>query len=527
MSNQDQQTPAADPNPGFDSRPPLFQDRAFVGMTATQFLGAFNDNLFKQALLLLFVAVPVVGGTRDMQWLGMLVFSVPFIFFSGYAGYLSDRHSKRTVIFFSKVAEIAIMTLGALLFVFYALNSLSPWLVVVMSIVLFCMGSQSAFFGPGKYGILPELFRERDLPQANGIILMTTFIAIIFGSALAGLFFPDYTKLTESRIVSRLELSDEQQAEAAEVLESRAQKLRVVKEREKAERKAMPDDRQKIVADSNSKLANLLTGGQRFSFNWLWLLGLFCIAVAIIGTRTSLWIRQVPRSAPNLEFQVSGLWISRETRKMLWTDRPLLEALVASSVFWLVAAMVQMAVIALGKLQMGMNEIWTSVLTAAVSVGIAVGSIIAGTASKNRFNTKIMKTGLWGLVVFLFLMAPQGFGERPHLLGYWGSFVALIILGTFTGMFAVPLQVFLQSRPPADEKGRMIAAQNLCNWIGITLSAGLYFASGKIIDAFDWPRSYNFAITAVLLLFVAVLYRPTETPLSQTESQHVGSHSAE
>jgi acyl-[acyl-carrier-protein]-phospholipid O-acyltransferase/long-chain-fatty-acid--[acyl-carrier-protein] ligase len=430
---------------------PLLSDRSFIGMTATQFLGAFNDNLFKQALLLLFVAVPVADGTRDLQWLGTLVFSVPFILFSGYAGFLSDRSGKRTVIFCSKVAEIGIMAMGALLFALYAWHGLTPLLVALFSIVLFCMGSQSAFFGPGKYGILPELFRDRDLPQANGIILMTTFLAIIFGSAMAGLFFPDM----------------------------------------------------------------------------LWALGVFCILVAMVGTGTSLLVRRVPASSPGLQFEYTTLWISNETRTLLRHDRPLLNALLASSVFWLAAAMVQMAVIALGKLQLGQNEFWTSVLTAAVSIGIAVGSVLAGAASKNRFNTRVMKTGLWGLVVFLLLMAPQGWGGQPHLLGYWGSLAALIVLGMFTGLFAVPLQVFLQSRPPAGEKGRMIAAQNLCNWIGITMSAGLYWGSDRILVHFAWPRSYTFALTAILLLVVAVLYHPEDTPLIDAEPDHVGSEAGE
>ena len=432
-------TGPADPEPAImpsRANRSLLRDRSFIGMTATQFLGAFNDNLFKQALLLLFVAVPVDGGTRDLQWIGTLVFSVPFILFSGYAGFLSDRHGKRTVIYLSKVAEIVIMVMGALLFVLCARQGISPLLVALLSIVLFCMGSQSAFFGPGKYGILPELFRDSDLPQANGIILMTTFLAIIFGSGMAGFFF-----------------------------------------------------------------SNLIG------------VGLFCILVAIIGTGTSLLVRPVPPSSPDLKFELSTLWISRETRQMLAADRPLLSALLASSVFWLAAAMVQMAVIALGKLQLGENEFWTSVLTVSISVGIAAGSLLAGAASRQRFNTRVLKTGLWGMVLFLLLMAPPGWGGRPHLLGYWGSLAALIALGVCTGMFAVPLQVFMQSRPPAGEKGRMIAAQNLCNWIGITMSAGLYWASGRLLVLFNGPPSYTFALTALLLLVVAVIYRPKDIPL--------------
>ena len=429
----------------------LWQNRSFWGHLATQFFGAFNDNLFKQALLLIFVTVQVADTERDLQWLATLVFSLPFILFSGYAGFLSDRYSKRTVIICSKVAEIVIMVLAVILFLVYQYSNLSPLLLTMMLLVLFCMGSQSAFFGPGKYGILPELFRDRDLPQANGIILMTTFLAIIFGIALAGAFFPEH----------------------------------------------------------------------------LWMLGLLCVAVAVVGTSTSLLIRIVPRSSPHLQFEVSTLWISRETRRMLWNDGPLFNALIASSIFWLVASMVLMAVNSLGKLQLKQDEFWTSILTAAVSVGIAIGSVLAGATSKNRFNTRVMKTGLWGLILFLFLMAPQGWGERPHLLGYWGSLVTLIILGAFTGLFAVPLQVFLQSRPAADEKGRMIAAQNLCNWIGITMSAGLYLSADWILVKFKWPRSYTFAFTALLLLAVAVWYRPKDTILTNTEPEHVGSNPGE
>src|SRR5204863_7449001 len=75
--------------------PPLFQDGSFYGLTLTQFLGAFNDNLFKQLMLLL--AVPVAGGF-DKQGLATMIFSAPFILFSGYAGYLADRYSKRNII---------------------------------------------------------------------------------------------------------------------------------------------------------------------------------------------------------------------------------------------------------------------------------------------------------------------------------------------------------------------------------------------------------------------------------------------
>jgi acyl-[acyl-carrier-protein]-phospholipid O-acyltransferase/long-chain-fatty-acid--[acyl-carrier-protein] ligase len=140
----------------------LTRDRSFFGITATQFLGAFNDNFYKQLMLLL--AIPVVPGTLDQQQVATIVFALPFVLFSGIAGHLSDKYSKNRVIVLAKAAEIGIMGLG----------------------LMFLMGIHSAFFGPSKYGILPELFRNKDLPRANGIVLMTTFLAIIFGTVSAG-----------------------------------------------------------------------------------------------------------------------------------------------------------------------------------------------------------------------------------------------------------------------------------------------------------------------------------------------------
>ncbi len=136
----------ADQDHSRQALPPLLRDRAFLGMTATQFFGAFNDNLFKQLMLLL--AVPVAGaaaGARDQQGLAQVVFALPFIIFSGFAGYLSDRFRKRDIIVGSKWAEIAIMLFGMLAFLAFRAFGYNGLLVV-----LFLMGTQSAFFGPGE-----------------------------------------------------------------------------------------------------------------------------------------------------------------------------------------------------------------------------------------------------------------------------------------------------------------------------------------------------------------------------------------
>ncbi len=430
--------PSVDPEAA-DRRPGPFRDLAFWGMTSTQFLGAFNDNLFKQILLLMFVAVPIGDSLRDLQWAGTFTFSLPFILFSGFAGFLSDRYPKRRVIVASKVAEVAVMSLGMVLFLVYAGVGLTIWVFALLTGALFLMGAQSAFFGPGKYGILPELFHDRHLPSVNGIILMTTFLAIIFGAALAGV------------------LSD-----------------------------LFPDR--------------------------LWVAGCVCIVIAVSGVLTSLMVRRVPPAQSSLRFDWSALTIPKDIRRLLREDRAMRAAIVVSTIFWLTAALVQMSVNSLGKLQLNLSDTKTSLMVSMISVGIAAGSLLAGALSHDRFNTRLMKCGAWGLVFGLVLMALPGW-NRPHLLGYAGSLVTLVVLGGFTGLFAVPLQVFLQARPPADRKGRTIATQNLLNWVGITLSAGVYFAADALLEATDLPRSTMFAVAAVLMLTVCLYYHPKDVEL--------------
>ena len=179
-------TPTASAEDGAEAAlPSLYKDPSFWGMSVTQFLGAFNDNLFKMLILLLATpsaeAIAAGEDARDLQSEAMIIFATAFLLFSGFAGFLADKVSKRSVIVGSKVAEIVVMTAGLVGFYYYDVIGLTG-----MMAILFFMGLQSAFFGPSKYGILPEMLRESDLPRANGIILMLTFLAIIFGVALAG-----------------------------------------------------------------------------------------------------------------------------------------------------------------------------------------------------------------------------------------------------------------------------------------------------------------------------------------------------
>lgn len=160
--------------PQSDARPP---GRSFAWLNATQFLGALNDNVFK--LLLVYFVIDLRGGdfADTAVAIGGGVFVLPFLLFSAAAGVLADRLSKRTVIVSAKFAELAAMLLGCAAFLFAS--------EIGLYAVLFLMAAQSAFFGPSKYGIVPELVGRERLSQANGYLQAFTYLAIILGTALA------------------------------------------------------------------------------------------------------------------------------------------------------------------------------------------------------------------------------------------------------------------------------------------------------------------------------------------------------
>src|SRR6516225_3527 len=147
----------------------------------TQFLGAFNDNLFKIVVSLLAVhAASQAHSGRELSIVGF-VFILPFLLFSGYAGQLADVYSKRTVLVVSKSLEIVAASIGLIAFLAGHLN--------LTYAVLFLIALQATFFSPAKYGILPEMLPDRDLSRANGLLEMSTFVAIVAGTAIGSYMF--------------------------------------------------------------------------------------------------------------------------------------------------------------------------------------------------------------------------------------------------------------------------------------------------------------------------------------------------
>lgn len=152
---------------------------SFAWLNATQFLGALNDNVFRW-LILFFLIDQFTEDRSDVlsQTIG-ITFVVPFLLFTPFAGKLADRFSKRSIIVATKVWELAVMLCAGL--------ALSIGWTYAMYGLIFAMCMQSAFFGPCKYGIVPELVPQERLSQANALVEGFTYLAVVLGAAIAGL----------------------------------------------------------------------------------------------------------------------------------------------------------------------------------------------------------------------------------------------------------------------------------------------------------------------------------------------------
>jgi acyl-[acyl-carrier-protein]-phospholipid O-acyltransferase/long-chain-fatty-acid--[acyl-carrier-protein] ligase len=245
------------------------------------------------------------------------------------------------------------------------------------------------------------------------------------------------------------------------------------------------------------------------------------VGIAVVGTLTSLPIRRTGIAVPDLPLRASSFGVDRSTVEMLRQNRQVFVVLMISCLFWFLGSMVTSAVNAYGRLQLGLNDLYTSLLVAVLAVGIAIGCVLAGVLSKGRVSFGLVNRASWGMcgaLALLCVVPHLGLATAP---AGWLSGGLLLLLGVAAGLFAVPLQVYLQAKPPAEQKGRMIGTMNLFNWIAILIAAGAYGACSWIFtlapespDAA--PRSiiaWTFALLAGMMLPVAIWFHPQDEAL--------------
>ena len=159
----------------------LLTSRRFAPLFITQFLGALNDNLLKNALVMLItfkLAAHTGGNAQMLVTLAAGLFILPFFLFSATAGQLADKYDRARITRIVKITEIVIMAIATV--GFYTEH------VTLLMIALFAMGVHSTFFGPIKYALLPQHLKDEELMSGNALIEAGTFLAILIGTIIGG-----------------------------------------------------------------------------------------------------------------------------------------------------------------------------------------------------------------------------------------------------------------------------------------------------------------------------------------------------
>ncbi len=160
----------------------LLTKRRFLPLFVTQFLNAFNDNFFKMAMVVLATYTILQGGEQEEAYYNALagaIFILPFFILSAVSGQIADSMDKTRIIRWVKSAEIAIMLVGAAGILIHS--------IPLMFVALFAMGVHSTFFGPIKYGILPQHLRQDEVLGGTGFVEAGTYIAILTGTIVGGI----------------------------------------------------------------------------------------------------------------------------------------------------------------------------------------------------------------------------------------------------------------------------------------------------------------------------------------------------
>jgi MFS family permease len=163
----------------------LLNKRRFLPLFVTQYLNAFNDNFFKMAMVVLITYSILQGGEAEEAYYNALagaIFILPFFLLSAVSGQLADSGDKTKIIRWVKTAEIGIMLVGAAGILLHN--------IPMMFAALFSMGVHSTFFGPIKYGILPQHLKEDEVLGGTGLVEAGTYIAILTGTIVGGILDP-------------------------------------------------------------------------------------------------------------------------------------------------------------------------------------------------------------------------------------------------------------------------------------------------------------------------------------------------
>lgn len=403
----------------------LLKERRFGPFFGVQFLGALNDNLFKNtmAILIAYKAASEAEGGM-LTNLGAGLFILPFFLFSPVAGQLADKYDKARIMRLVKIAEIVIMLAGSIgLF----LGS-RPLLFGV----LFLMGIRSAFFGPVKYSILPQHLKENELMSGNALVEMGTFLAILLGTLGGGLLAKwDHPALTAAIL----------------------------------------------------------------------------LAAAAIGLAGSLRIPPAPPLAPDLKIDWNNIRQTVNLTRMIRQVPAVFNSVLGISWFWFFGATLLAQILNLTKHMLLGTEDVVTLLLAVFSLSVGAGSALCAKLSRGEIELGLVPLGAFGMTLFCadfaFIAYPppglalMGVGELLTGL-YAGAayrvMFDLAMVGVSASLFIVPLYALIQTRSPAEQRSRVVGANNVFN--------ALFMVASALLTMLLYKLEFN---TVQILLYTAIL----------------------
>lgn len=425
--------------------PGSFGLRAFL---TTQFLGAFNDNAFRFTLIF-YVLAAVQGEDAQGRWLGanQALFAVPFIIFAALAGSLADRWSKTHIIRGAKLLEVLVMLAGLAAFAADSLGGLTA--------VLFVMATQSAFFGPGKYGLLAETLHEGELVRANALVQLTTMLAIVGGQIMGGVLYDAYQDNLSGAAVWFVGFA----------LVGTLASLGVPK-----------------VQPARPHAPPVWNPFPELLATWRGVRSDRTLLYTMLGN-AHFWLMMAALQINLAAYGQDGLGMQQRAGAA---------ALVATASLGLGAGSMLASRWSEGRVELGLVPLGALAMTVGLVLVALVQPVPLSWLPESWASPElaVAEPGLADVIWLKLQVAAQGLIGR----GLWAPFGAVALLGLAGGLYLVPIMSLLQVFAPANEKGRYLAFSNMVGFVGIALSAGLLYL----------PRALGCSFAEQFLLLAAI-----------------------
>ncbi|MCK5686939.1 MFS transporter, partial [bacterium] len=493
--------------------------KKFIAMAITYFLGVFNDNFFKQVIMLLALSY----GKNKLQGWATVVFTLPYLIVAAPAGWLADKYSKRNVIIGAKWLELFAMIAGALGILYF--NGNAPimsfnWILILA--MLGIMGLQSSIFSPALNGSIPELYPKSYIQTANGIVKLVTTFAILSGIAIAGIVLDYGIESQLAQTYNKIETLNTKYASVknkdilrtllSETIKSSLDEYSKFKNG--AVIRIKPENDTFIIKMHDSKEKNVQTGiikldveqcnmivnsikkGNKSNLNKV---ALAILVVAILGVLISYGSPKRKGAGSTVAFPWKGPWNSLKDLWEIKKDTLLITTIFACTFFWFIGMLQVLLINQMGVDQFKWSKTATSMLLVAQMIGVAIGALLASRFSKGDRWYSILQPALLMMAVFYGLLGSIVF--FPKSIQYHLSVLFLTLAGVGGGLYLIPLESFLQIRPDAARKGKVIAAANFAA-LGGSMIAGPFY---NLLVYINFQPTNCFALMGIFSIIVMFL----------------------